>query len=82
MFAKIPLGGTKPLSAHRLKVIGSDVKTSLQDKRDNFGFPIVNCPWLSDDVPRSLDSHRTVFTLISLLDLLGIALAFGYRKSF
>ena len=35
-----------------LKVIGSDVHTSVYDKRDDFGFPIVNFPWLSGDVPR------------------------------
>ena len=33
-------------------VIGSDVHTSVYDKRDDFGFPIVNFPWLSGDVPR------------------------------
>ena len=33
-----------------IKVIGSDVHTS--DKRDDFGFPIVNFPCLSGDVPR------------------------------
>ena len=26
--------------------------TSVYDKRDGFGFPIVNFPWLSGDVPR------------------------------
>ena len=35
-----------------IKVIGSDIHTSVYDKRDDFGFPIVNFPWLSDDVPR------------------------------
>ena len=35
-----------------IKVIGSDFHTSVQyDKRDDFGFPIVNFPWLSGDVP-------------------------------
>ena len=34
------------------KIIGSDVHTSIYDKRDDFGFPIVNFPWLSGDVPR------------------------------
>ena len=33
-------------------VIGSDIPTSVYDKRDAFGFPIVNCPWLSGDIPR------------------------------
>ena len=35
-----------------IKVIGSDIHTSVCDKRDDFGFPIVNFPWLSGDVPR------------------------------
>ena len=33
-----------------IKIIGSDVHTSIYDKRDDFGFPIVNSPWLSGDV--------------------------------
>ena len=35
-----------------IEVIGSDVHTSVYDKRDDFGFSIVNFPWLSGDVPR------------------------------
>ena len=35
-----------------IKVFGSDVHTSVYDKRDDFGFPIVNFPWFSGDVPR------------------------------
>ena len=35
-----------------IKVIGSDVHTSVYDKRDYFGFPIVNFPWLDGNVPR------------------------------
>ena len=35
-----------------IKVIGSDVHTSVYNKRNDFGFPIVNFPWLSGDVPR------------------------------
>ena len=34
-----------------IKVIGSDIHTSVYDKRDDFGFPIVNFPWLCGDVP-------------------------------
>ena len=30
----------------------SSIHTSVYDKRDDFGFPIVNFPWLSGDVPR------------------------------
>ena len=39
-----------------IKVVGSDIHTSVYDKRNDFGFPIVNFPWLSGDVPR-LPSH-------------------------
>ena len=35
-----------------IKVFGSNIQTSVYDKRDDFGFPIVNFPWLSGDVPR------------------------------
>ena len=35
-----------------INVIGSDGHTSVYDKRDEFGFPIVNFPWLSCDAPR------------------------------
>ena len=35
-----------------IKVIGSDIHTSVYDKRDDFGFTIVNFPWLSGDVDR------------------------------
>ena len=35
-----------------IKIIRSDIHNSVYDKRDDFGFPIVNFPWLSGDVPR------------------------------
>ena len=35
-----------------IKVVGSDVHTSVYDKRDDFGYPIVNFPWFNGDVPR------------------------------
>ena len=35
-----------------IKVFGNNIHTSVNDKRDDFGFPIVNIPWLSGDVPR------------------------------
>ena len=37
-----------------IKVISSDIHTSVYDERDDFEFPIVNFPWLSGDVPRLL----------------------------
>ena len=56
-----------------LKGIGSDVDTSVFDKHDDFVFPIVNFPWWSGDVHKS---HCMVFTFVSWLDLLSVALAF------
>ena len=35
-----------------VKVIGRYIHASVYDKRDDFGFPIVNFLWLSGDVPR------------------------------
>ena len=35
-----------------IKVTGSDVHTSVYNKSDDFGFPIVYFPWLSGDVHR------------------------------
>ena len=35
-----------------IKVICSDVHTSVYYKRDYFGFPIVSFPWLRGHVPR------------------------------
>ena len=35
-----------------IKVIGINIHTSVYDKRNDFGFPIVNFPWLNGDVPR------------------------------
>ena len=35
-----------------IKVIGSDVHTSVYDKRDDLGFLIANFPWLIGYVPR------------------------------
>ena len=35
-----------------LFIIGNDIHTSVYDKRDDFGFPIVNFQWLNGDVPR------------------------------
>ena len=35
-----------------MKMIGDYIHTSIYDKRDDFEFPIVNFPWLNDDVSR------------------------------
>ena len=55
-----------------IKVIGSDIHTSVYDKRDDLGFPIVNFPWLSGDVPR-LPSYG-----IYILQLVRFARWFGF----
>ena len=47
-----------------IKVIGNDIHTSVNDKRDDFGFPIVNFPWLSGDVSR-LPSYGTYISQVS-----------------
>ena len=46
-----------------IKVIGSNIHTSVCDKCDDFGFPVVNFPWLSGDVPR-LPLYGTVNLVI------------------
>ena len=46
----------KKLLDLNIKVIGNNIHTSIYDKRDDFGFPIVNFAWLRGDVPR-LPSH-------------------------
>ena len=32
--------------------MGNNINPSVYDKRDDFGFPTVNFPWLNGDVPR------------------------------
>ena len=39
-------------AALNIKVIGNNIHVSVYDKRDDFGFPLVNFPWLSGDDPR------------------------------
>ena len=56
-----------------IKVIGNNIQISVYDKRDDYGFPIVNIPWLSGDVPR-LPSYG-IFIL--QFDLLDVVLAFN-----
>ena len=47
-----------------IKVIVSEVHTSVYDKCDDFGFAIVNFPWLSGDVPRLPSSGVCIFKLV------------------
>ena len=61
--AELPLNKANTLDKEtsvldlNIKVIGNDIHTSVYDKRDDFGFPIVNFPWLSGDVPKRLPSY-------------------------
>ena len=61
--------------ALNIKVIGNNIHTSVYDKRDDFGFPIVNFPWLSGDVPR-LPSYGIYISQFVTVDLLDVVLAF------
>ena len=56
-----------------INVIGSDNHTSVYEKCIDFGFPIVNFPWLNGNVPR-FPSYGITFC--SWLDLLDFVLAF------
>ena len=46
-----------------IRVIGSNIRTSVYEKRDDFRFPIVNFPLLSDDVPRTPTVRYLHFTV-------------------
>ena len=35
-----------------IKIVNGEIHTSVYDKREDFGFNIVNFPWLDGDVPR------------------------------
>ena len=60
---KFRLYGTSYIETYffdlNIKVIGNNIHTGVYDKRDYFGFPIVNFPWLSGEFPRlaSLTFH-------------------------
>ena len=56
-----------------IKLIGNNIHTCINDKRNKFGFLIVNFLWLSVDV---LILPHTVFTFSSQFDLLDVVLAF------
>ena len=76
-----------------LKVIYSDVHTSVYDKRDDFGFPIVIFRRLSGDVPRLQSGGVYISQLVRLawcctsvsdlhsknLQITSILLTQGYR---
>ena len=47
-----------------LSISDGIVKTKINDKRDDFGFDIVNFPFLAGDVPRSTSYGVYIFQLI------------------
>ena len=47
-----------------IKVIGSYFYTSIYNKRDDFGFPIVYLPWLIGDVPRLPSYNADISQLV------------------
>ena len=49
-----------------IKVIGNNIHTSVYKKRDDFGFPMVNFPWLSGDVPRLTSYGIYILQLVRL----------------
>ena len=52
-FSSTAKNRTKSFLALHLSKSGGFVKTKIYDKRDEFDFDIVNCPFLDGDVPRS-----------------------------
>ena len=80
IFASSKLKNDEPIPVNKVKVnetfraytdplIGSNIHTSVYDKRDDFEFPITNSPWLSGDVPRlpSYGIIRYIHLALSLI---------------
>ena len=64
-----------------IKVIGNNIHTSVYDKRDDFGFPIVNFPWLSGDVPRILSNDIYISQLVRFARCCTSVFDFQSKKS-
>ena len=62
-----------------IKVIGSNVNTSVCDKRDDFGIPIINFPWLDGDVPRLPSYGIYILQLVSFARCCTSVLDFNYK---
>ena len=65
-----------------IKIIGSDVHTSVYDKRDDFGFLIVNFPWLSGDVPIPLSYGVYISQLVRFARCCALAFRISILKIF
>ena len=63
-----------------IKVIDNDIHTSVYDKRDDFGFPIVNFPWLSGDVPRLPSYGIYISQLVRFARCCTSVLDFHFKK--
>ena len=63
-----------------IKVFGREIHTSVYDKRDDFGFPIVNCPWLSGDVPRLPSYGIYILQLVRFTRCCTSVLDFHYKN--
>ena len=64
-----------------MKVIVSGVHTSVYDKRDDFGFPIINSPWLSGDVPKLPSYGVYIHHLVSFARYCTSVLYFNKKSS-
>ena len=62
-----------------IKVIGSDHHTSVYDKRNYFGFPIVNFPWLSE-VPRLPSYGIHISQLVKFATCCSNVLDFNFKN--
>ena len=65
-----------------VKVIVSDIHIRVYDKRDDFGFPIVNFPWLSGDVPRLPSYGICILQLVRFAICYILAFWISYLKIF
>ena len=72
----------KPFIDLNINVICTDVHISVDDKRDDFGFPIVKFFWLGSDAPR-LPSYGILWYPFSLSQFLKFfkILDFQYKNA-
>ena len=59
-----------------LCISNGTVSTKIYDKRDDFDFDIVNCPFLDGDVPR----HTSYLNLLDSVELLQILMTLTTEK--
>ena len=71
----------KKLFDLNIKVIDSDNQTSVYDKRDDFGFPVVNFTWLSCDVPRLQYNSIKILQLVRFAGRFTSVFDYHYEKT-